>query len=66
MIWPRRRRRPSDETAEARRQLEQARQDLAAARADDEPVDEVAAKLRELGRRNHFGPMINDALRGAR
>lgn len=64
-IW-RRKRKPSPETHAARRRLEDAREQLAAARADDEPVDQVARSLRELGRRNHFGPMITEALRGSR
>lgn len=65
MIW-RRKRKPSPETQRARERLAVAEADLEAARADDDPVDEVAAKLRELRRRNHFGPMINEALRGSR
>lgn len=65
MIWWRRKR-PSAETDAARRQLEAARQDLEAARADDDRVDETARRLRELAGRNHFGPMITDALRGSR
>lgn len=64
--WSKRRRSPSPEALAARRQLEKARRDLAAARADDDPVDEMAARVDELTRRNHFGPMISQALRGAR
>jgi hypothetical protein len=64
MIWWRRRRPTSPETAAARRRLEKAHQDLAAARADDAPVDEVAGKLQKFRSRNHFGPMITQALRG--
>lgn len=66
MTWLRRRRRTSPETAEARRRLEAAHEDLAAARADDDPVDQVAEQLRRLRSRNHFGPMIGDALKGSR
>lgn len=67
MTWWRRRRRQqvSPETVEARQGLEQAHQDLAAARADDDQVERVADRLNELRRRNHFGPMIHDALRGS-
>lgn len=65
-IWRRRRREPSAETVEAAEQLAVAQEDLAAARADDDPVDAVAEQLRELRRRNHFGPMITRALRGSR
>lgn len=65
-IWRRRRRGPSPETVQAAERLAVAQEDLAAARADDDPVDEVARKLRELRRRNHFGPMITEALRGSR
>jgi hypothetical protein len=65
MIW-RRKRKPSPEAQEAREQLAVAKAELRAARADDEPVDEVAQKLTELRRRNHFGPMITQALRGSR
>ena len=64
-IW-RRKRTPSPETADARRRLERARKQLADARADDAPVDQVARSLQELGNRNHFGPMITEALRGSR
>lgn len=69
MTWLRRRRPAQAETAEtvaAREQLKTAHQELAAARADDDPVDQVAAKLRKLRNRNHFGPMITQALRGSR
>lgn len=66
MIWRRKRRRTSPEAEKARELLEVAREDLAAARADDDQVDEVARKLRELRRKNHFGPMISNALRGSR
>ncbi|MEW2442776.1 DUF7620 family protein [Micromonospora marina] len=66
MIWRRKRKRPSPETTEARTLLERAREDLAAARADDDQVDAAARRLAELRRRNHFGPMITDALRGSR
>jgi hypothetical protein len=44
--------------------LEAAREDLAAAKADDPAVDKVARQLQELRSRNHFGPMITQALRG--
>jgi hypothetical protein len=44
--------------------LEAAREDLAAAKADDPAVDKVARQLQELRNRNHFGPMITQALRG--
>lgn len=66
MIWRRKGRRPSPATVEAREQLECARRDLAAAQADDDPVDRVAERLDRLRRRNHLGPMIIDALRGSR
>lgn len=72
-IWPRRRRRPSRAAVEAQQRLEAAerelaaaRRDLEAARDDDDPVAEVAEKMRALTRRNHFGPMITEALRGSR
>ncbi|WP_436970739.1 DUF7620 family protein [Micromonospora rifamycinica] len=64
-MW-RRKRRPSPETEQARERLAVAEADLEAARADDDPVDEVARKLRELRHRNHFGPMITSALRGSK
>lgn len=65
--WSRRRRGgPSDETVAARRRLEPAREDLAAAQADNEPVERIAERVDELRRRNHFGPMISQALRGSR
>lgn len=64
-MW-RRKRKPSADAQQAREQLAVAREELAAAVADDEPVDEVARKLRELRRKNHFGPMITEALRGSR
>lgn len=67
MIWRRKRKgAASPETVEARERLEVAQEELAAAVADDDPVDEVARKLIELRRRNHFGPMITKALRGSR
>ncbi|QLQ38003.1 DUF7620 family protein [Micromonospora robiginosa] len=67
MIWRRKRRpKPSPETTEARTLLERAQADLAAARADDDQVDAAARRLAEIRRRNHFGPMITDALRGSR
>ncbi len=66
MIWRRRRRRASPETEQARERLESAREDLAAAKADDPAVDHVARQLQELRSRNHFGPMISAALRGSR
>lgn len=66
MTWWRRRREPSAETLEAAQLLEQARRDLAAAHADNEPVHQVAEQIDELRRRNHFGPMISAALRGSR
>ncbi|WP_422744373.1 DUF7620 family protein [Micromonospora sp. WMMD754] len=46
--------------------LERAKEQLEEARADDAPVNEAARKLTELRRRNHFGPMITEALRGSR
>lgn len=61
MIWWRRRR-TSAETAEARRRLEAARRDLAAARAADDAVDERVRQLEHLAGRNGFGPMITRAL----
>ena len=64
-MW-RRKRKSSPETHAARRRLEDAREQLAAAKADDEPVNQVARSLQELGNRNHFGPMITQALRGSR
>ncbi|MFI6228869.1 hypothetical protein ACIBCR_16320 [Micromonospora echinospora] len=67
MIWRRKRKRAaSPETVEARERLEAAQEELAAAVADDGPVDEVARQLVELRRRNHFGPMITRALKGSR
>ena len=66
MTWWRRRRAPSPETEAARHQAAAAELSLERARADDAPVDEVAARLTELRRRNHFGPMITNALRGSR
>ncbi|MEU5668940.1 hypothetical protein ABZ749_00955 [Micromonospora sp. NPDC047753] len=66
MIWRRRRKCPSPEAVEVREGLEKAREDLAAARADDAPVDRVAQQMHDLRRKNHFGPMITDALRGAK
>lgn len=67
MIWRRKRERPaSPETVEARERLETAQEELAAAVADDDQVDEVARQLRELRRKNHFGPMITEALKGSR
>lgn len=66
MTWWRRRRWTSPETEQARERMEAAQRDLATARADDEPVDAVAAELRSLRNRNHFGPLINRALRGSR
>lgn len=69
MTWWRRwgrRGRTSAATAQAREQLAQAQADLAAARADNDPVDQVAARLAELRHRNRFGPMITEALRGSR
>lgn len=65
-IWRRRRRDPSPEAVQAAEQLVMAQEDLAAAQAEDSRVDEVAQALRELRRRNHFGPMITRALRGSR
>ncbi|WP_444543340.1 DUF7620 family protein [Micromonospora sonchi] len=56
MIW-RRKRRPSPEAVRAREQAAAARQDLAAARADDDQVDQVARRLRELRRKNHYTPL---------
>lgn len=55
----------SPEAEDAREQLERARRDLAEAEQDTERVDRLAAKLVELKRRNHFGPMITRALRGS-
>ncbi len=65
MMW-RRKRKPSPEVEQARERLAVAQEELEAARADDDPVDEVARKLHELRRRNHFGPMITQALRGSK
>jgi hypothetical protein len=66
-IWRRRRDAgPSQETEEARRRLAAARRDLAAARADSEKVDEMAERVNEIRSRNRFGPMLAEALRGAR
>ncbi|MER7164485.1 hypothetical protein ABT336_00180 [Micromonospora sp. NPDC000207] len=64
--WSRRRQGPSPETIAARRRLEQARADLAAAEADNDAVDQVVERVDELRRRNHFGPTISKALRGSR
>ncbi|MCX5066891.1 hypothetical protein OOJ91_13650 [Micromonospora lupini] len=66
MTWWRRRRGPSPETEAARDRAADAERSLQRARADDDTVDAVAAKLVELRRRNHFGPMITSALRGSR
>lgn len=63
MIWRRKRRRPSREAVETRRQLERAKKDLAAAIADGETVDEVAAQIERIYLRNHFGPMITELIR---
>jgi hypothetical protein len=64
-MW-RRKRRPSAETSDARRRLEKAREQLDVAKADNDQVDRVTGALAELGRRNHFGPMISQAIRGSR
>lgn len=65
-IWPRRRRGPCPDAQRAREDLDQARAELEAARADADEVDRVVEQLTELTRRNHFGPMIQQALRGSR
>lgn len=52
------------DAADARDGLEQARERLAEAHRVGEEVAEVAAELRALRRRNRFGPMITEALRG--
>ncbi len=66
MIWWRRRRQPSPETEAARDLAADAERSLERARADDDTVDAVAARLSELRERNHFGPMITNALRGSK
>ena len=63
MIWRRKRRRPSRETVKTQQQLERAREDLAAAIADDETVDRVAEQVERIYLRNHFGPMITELIR---
>jgi len=62
-MWPRKRRRVSPETDEARRRAVQAVQELEAAKADDQQVDAMNEKIERAIRRNHFGPMIDAAFR---
>ena len=50
----------------ADRAVEESRERLADAQRMGDEVSEVAQSLRELRRRNHFGPMITEALRGMR
>jgi hypothetical protein len=64
MRWPWRRHCDRAAIAEARRELAESQERLAEARRLGVEVTEVADALRELRRRNNFGPMITDALRG--
>lgn len=51
---------------EARQQLADARARLAETHRLGQEVSEVAQQLREIRHRNHFGTMIEQALRGQR
>ena len=62
-MWPRKRRRVSPETDEARRRAVQAVEELEAAKADDQQVDAMNEEIERIMRRNNFGPMIDAALR---
>lgn len=62
--WPRKRRRVSPAVVDADRRLAEARARLASTRQSDDDVTEVVEQLRDLRRRNHFGLMIAEALKG--
>ena len=46
--------------------VQASRERLADTQRMGDEVSEVAESLRELRRRNHFGPIITEALRGTR
>ena len=62
--WRRKEAEPSPAVAEADRRLHESRERLAGARGDDREVAAVVEELRALRRKNRFGAMISDALRG--
>lgn len=70
MRWTRRREGEADREQVAedvravRDALESLERDLARARARTAVISEISRTLRRLGERNHFTPMIKDALGG--
>lgn len=64
--WRRRKQRPGPDVEKAKQALVEARNRLAITQMQGHEVTEVAESLRELRSRNHFGPMITEALRGRR
>lgn len=64
--WRRRKHCNGHDVERAKQQLVEARNRLAATQLQGHEVTEVAEALRELRSRNHFGPMITEALRGKR
>jgi hypothetical protein len=67
--WWRRKPKPDPQSFaidDAERRLQEAQERLARTQQEGEQVAEVAEQMRALRRRNQFGPMISDALRGSR
>ncbi|WP_158708360.1 DUF7620 family protein [Streptomyces sp. NRRL S-455] len=56
--------RSSDEVQAVREALQSLEQDIARAQARTAVISEISRTLRRLGERNHFAPMIKDALGG--
>jgi hypothetical protein len=57
---------PDPAVEEARRLLEQAEQELAAAKEDEGRVEELARRLHEIRLRNRFATMMRQAMEGER
>lgn len=66
MIWRRRKTEPEPDPhlEEAKRRLEAAEEDLRKAQADDNPVADVARRMQEMRKANHFAALMKRALRG--
>ncbi|WP_086559967.1 DUF7620 family protein [Streptomyces africanus] len=70
MPWIRRRKgetaheQAADEVQAVQEALQSLERDLAQARARTAVISEISRTLRRLGERNHFAPLIKDALGG--
>lgn len=70
MHWPRRRKseqdseRAAEETQAVSEALDDLHRDIARARERMAAISEISRTLRRLGERNHFAPLIKDALGG--